>query len=93
MPIKVNLTQHAPESKNNFTEKRRRDRMGADKYYSDEYKRSPKTDREPSPRSAKSDRIYDTPEFKKAVKRTESDFSSRSFSILKRLDGSSVPRR
>ena len=76
MPIKVNLTKNAPEPKNNFTEKRRRDRMGVDKYHSDEYKASPKTDRET--RSPKSDReqerIFDTEGFKKAIEDAQKNF-------------------
>lgn len=65
-----------------------------DRDYS-QHNRSPqssKTDRETKVPN-KSDRIYNKPEFKQSVKKTEDDFSRRSFGILKRLDGSSVPRR
>lgn len=65
-----------------------------DRDYS-QHNRSPqssKTDRE-TQRSAKSDRIYNKPEFKQAVKKEQDDFSNRSYGILKRMDGSSVPRR
>ncbi len=52
----------------------------------------PKSNRESSA-SPKSDKIFDSKEFKKAVRKQETDFSSRSFSVLKRMDGSSVPKR
>lgn len=88
MPIKTDQRNKVLEAPNNFTQKRLRDRKGEYKNF-DSNPRSPKGDREAS----KGDRIYNKPEFKQAVKKTEDDFSNRSYGILKRMDGSSVPRR
>lgn len=91
MPIKPpNQSSKVREAPNSFTQKRLRDRKGEMKNFSQDSGRSPKGDMERPP---KGDRIYNKPEFKQAVKKTEDDFSNRSFGILKRLDGSSVPRR
>ena len=89
MPIKTDQRNKVLEAPNNFTQKRLREKRGEDKYFNKEAERSPKDDRQAS----KGDRIYNKPEFKQAVKKTQDDFSNRSFGILKRLDGSSVPRR
>jgi len=83
-----NQASKVREAPNTFAQKRLRERKGEYREF-DQNPRSPKEDRQAS----KGDRIYNKPEFKQAVKKTEDDFSNRSYGILKRLDGSSVPRR
>ena len=89
MPVKPpNQASKVKEAPNTFTQRRLRERKGEYREF-DQNPRSSKGDRE----SSKSDRIYMKPEFKQAVKKTEDDFSNRSYGILKRMDGSSVPKR
>lgn len=55
----------------------------------------------PSTTNIKTDRLYNSPEYKKALKDISSDFQRKTqkmpmqsdFNLLKRMDGSTVPRR